>query len=49
MRQHLPDILAVIGAATTTSGVAMVHVPTAVMLAGAAVMLTGYLLHKARP
>jgi len=49
MHKYTPDILAVIGAATITSGVAMMHVPTAVILAGAAIMLTGYLLHKARP
>lgn len=42
MRAHLPDILVVIGASIIVFGVAMMHVPTAVILAGAAVILLAY-------
>lgn len=46
MRKYLPDILAVIGASTIIAGVAMVHVPTAVILAGAAVIALGYAISR---
>lgn len=47
MRKHLPDILAIIGALTLVSGVAMMHVPTACIVAGVLLIFTGYSLHRA--
>lgn len=47
--RHLPDILAVIGAALIISGVALMHIPTAIILSGSAVIFAAYTLHKARP
>lgn len=46
--RHLPDVLAVIGAALIVSGVALMHVPAAIVLAGAAVITLGYSLHRTR-
>lgn len=48
MRTHLPDILAAIGVATIVSGVAIMHIPSALILAGAAVVLLAYSLHRTR-
>jgi len=46
--RHLPDVLAVIGAAIIVYGVAMIHVPTAVILAGGFVIFAAYTIHRAR-
>lgn len=46
--RHLPDVLAVIGAALIVSGVAMMHIPSAVILAGAAVIFSAAAVHKAQ-
>lgn len=45
--RHLPDVLAVIGTGLIVSGVAMMHVPSALMLGGAATVLAAYLIHRA--
>ena len=47
--RHLPDVLAVIGAALIISGVAMMHVPSAYVLGGALVIFAAYLAHRSRP
>ena len=46
--RHLPDVLAVIGAALIVSGVAMMHIPSAYVLAGAATIAFGYSLSRSR-
>lgn len=46
--RHLPDVLAVIGAALIVSGVAMMYVPAAVILAGIAAIALGYSLSRSR-
>jgi len=47
--RHLPDVLAVIGAALIISGVAMMHVPSAYVLAGVVTITLGYWLSRSRP
>ena len=46
--RHLPDVLAVIGAALVVIGVALMHVPSAFILGGLATVTTAYLVHKAQ-
>lgn len=45
--RHLPDVLAIIGAALIVAGVAMMHVPSAVIIGGAFAIFTAYSLSKA--
>lgn len=46
--RHIPDVLAVAGVALVVFGVAMIHVPSAVILAGISAIYAGHRLNKVR-